>query len=48
MISGRLPADVEKSIRKLMATYATNITSVLTQFPSQQVNVVLFIFVVLY
>ena len=37
MISGRIPSDVEKKIRKLMATYASNITSVLCQFPSQQV-----------
>jgi hypothetical protein len=37
MISGRLPVEVEKSIRKLMATYATNLTSILSQFPSQQV-----------
>ena len=38
MISGRIPSDVEKKIRKLMATYASNITSVLCQFPSQQVR----------
>ena len=38
MISGRVPAEVEKDIRKLMATYASNITSVLCQFPSQQVS----------
>jgi len=37
MISGRLPADVEMSIRQLMGTYASNITSVICQFPSQQV-----------
>jgi len=37
MISGRLPADVELSIRQLMSTYASNITSILCQFPSQQV-----------
>lgn len=37
MISGRIPAEVEMSIRKLMASYASNITSVLCQFPSQQV-----------
>ncbi|EFX86656.1 hypothetical protein DAPPUDRAFT_222043 [Daphnia pulex] len=36
-ISGRIPASVEKKIRKLMALYASNITSVLAQFPSQQV-----------
>ena len=38
MISGRIPAEVEMSIRKLMAAYASNITSVLCQFPSQQVT----------
>ena len=37
MISGHVPADVEKSIKKLMAAYASNITSVLSQFPSQQI-----------
>ena len=36
-ISGRIPSSVEKKIRKLMALYASNITSVLAQFPSQQV-----------
>jgi len=38
MISGRIPSEVEMSIRKLMAAYASNITSVLCQFPSQQVT----------
>ena len=37
MISGRIPPDVEKAIRKLMSSYASNITSVLCQFPSQQI-----------
>ena len=37
-ISGRIPSSVEKKIRKLMALYASNITSVLAQFPSQQVG----------
>ena len=37
MISGRLPAQVEKSIRKLMTQYASNITSILSKFPSQQI-----------
>jgi hypothetical protein len=37
MISGRLPAAVDQAIRHLMATYSSNITSVLCQFPSQQV-----------
>ena len=39
-ISGRISPDVEKAIRKLMATYASNITSILCQFPSQQVCLV--------
>lgn len=38
MISGRIPNEVETAIRKLMAAYAGNITSVLCQFPSQQVS----------
>lgn len=38
MIAGRIPHEVELSIRKLMATYAGNITSILCQFPSQQVG----------
>lgn len=36
-ISGRIPASVEKKIRKLMTLYERNITSVLVQFPSQQI-----------
>ncbi|XP_060115525.1 acetyl-CoA carboxylase 1 isoform X1 [Heteronotia binoei] len=36
-ISGRIPPNVEKSIKKEMAQYASNITSVLCQFPSQQI-----------
>ncbi len=40
-ISGRIPASVEKNIRRLMALYASNITSVLAQFPSQQVATVI-------
>lgn len=36
-VSGRIPPNVEKSIKKEMAQYASNITSVLCQFPSQQV-----------
>ncbi|XP_041970632.1 acetyl-CoA carboxylase isoform X2 [Aricia agestis] len=35
--SGRIPISVEKKVRKLMATYERNITSVLVQFPSQQI-----------
>ncbi|XP_049825243.1 acetyl-CoA carboxylase isoform X3 [Aethina tumida] len=36
-ISGRIPIAVEKKIRKLMSLYERNITSVLAQFPSQQI-----------
>lgn len=36
-ISGRIPVVVEKKIRRLMALYERNITSVLAQFPSQQI-----------
>ncbi|KAG8178328.1 hypothetical protein JTE90_026296 [Oedothorax gibbosus] len=36
-ISGRIPPNVEKNIKKLMAMYSSNITSVLAQFPSQQI-----------
>ncbi|MEE6508200.1 hypothetical protein FKM82_019789 [Ascaphus truei] len=36
-VSTRIPHPVEKSIRKVMAQYASNITSVLCQFPSQQI-----------
>ena len=37
-VSGRIPAPVEKLVRRVMAQYASNITSVLCQFPSQQVG----------
>ena len=37
MISGRVPSHVEKSIKKLLQTYNSNITSVLCQYPSQQI-----------
>uniref|UniRef100_A0A674K9S8 acetyl-CoA carboxylase n=1 Tax=Terrapene triunguis TaxID=2587831 RepID=A0A674K9S8_9SAUR len=40
-VSGRIPLSVEKSIRKVMAQYASNITSVLCQFPSQQIASIL-------
>ncbi|XP_058137492.1 acetyl-CoA carboxylase 2 isoform X3 [Dasypus novemcinctus] len=40
-VSGRIPAPVEKSVRRVMAQYASNITSVLCQFPSQQIATVL-------
>ncbi|XP_064424983.1 acetyl-CoA carboxylase 1 isoform X2 [Latimeria chalumnae] len=36
-VSGRILPAVEKAIKKEMAQYASNITSVLCQFPSQQV-----------
>ncbi|XP_044738438.1 acetyl-CoA carboxylase isoform X3 [Chrysoperla carnea] len=36
-ISGRIPMIVEKKIRRLMSDYERNITSVLAQFPSQQI-----------
>ncbi|XP_043827164.1 acetyl-CoA carboxylase 2 isoform X2 [Dromiciops gliroides] len=36
-VSGRIPPSVEKAVRKVMAQYASNITSVLCQFPSQQI-----------
>ncbi|XP_060601349.1 acetyl-CoA carboxylase-like isoform X2 [Ruditapes philippinarum] len=35
--SGRIPSRVEKAIRKLLSSYASNLTSVLSQFPSQQI-----------
>ena len=37
MVSGRLPSNVEKTIKHLMSTYASNITSILSKFPSQQI-----------
>lgn len=40
-ISGRIPVSVEKKIRKLMMLYERNITSVLAQFPSQQIAAVI-------
>ncbi|XP_051952491.1 acetyl-CoA carboxylase-like isoform X1 [Xyrauchen texanus] len=36
-VAGRIPITVEKAIRKVMAQYASNITSVLCQFPSQRI-----------
>lgn len=36
-VSGRLPPSVEKSIRQQLQHYASNITSVLCQFPSQPI-----------
>ncbi|XP_078337630.1 acetyl-CoA carboxylase-like isoform X9 [Crassostrea virginica] len=37
MISGRIPPQVEKAIKKQLQLYSSNITSVLSQFPSQQI-----------
>lgn len=37
-VAGRITPSVEKDIRKVMAQYASNITSVLCQFPSQRVS----------
>lgn len=37
-VASRIPPSVEKDIRKVMAQYASNITSVLCQFPSQRVK----------
>ena len=37
-ISGRIPESVEEVIHRLLANYASNITSVLCQFPSQEVS----------
>ncbi|CAB1453393.1 unnamed protein product [Pleuronectes platessa] len=36
-VAGRVPPSVEKNIRKVIAQYASNITSVLCQFPSQRI-----------
>ncbi|CAL4061242.1 unnamed protein product, partial [Meganyctiphanes norvegica] len=36
-ISGRIPQTVEKKIRKYMSIYAQNVTSMLAQFPSQEI-----------
>lgn len=36
-VAMRIPPSVEKEIRKVMAQYASNITSVLCQFPSQKI-----------
>uniref|UniRef100_A0A3B5AVX7 acetyl-CoA carboxylase n=1 Tax=Stegastes partitus TaxID=144197 RepID=A0A3B5AVX7_9TELE len=36
-VAGRIPSSVETDIRKVMAQYASNITSVLCQFPSQRI-----------
>ncbi|CAL8348024.1 unnamed protein product [Lota lota] len=40
-VAGRIPPAVEKAVRKVMAQYASNITSVLCQFPSQRIANVL-------
>ena len=38
-ISSRIPPSVEEAIQSCLARYASNLTSVLCQFPSQQVCV---------
>ncbi|XP_075390444.1 acetyl-CoA carboxylase 2 [Tenrec ecaudatus] len=40
-VSGRIPTSVEKAVRRVMVQYASNITSVLCQFPSQQIATIL-------
>uniref|UniRef100_H0V3L2 acetyl-CoA carboxylase n=1 Tax=Cavia porcellus TaxID=10141 RepID=H0V3L2_CAVPO len=40
-VAGRIPVPVEKAVRRVMAQYASNITSVLCQFPSQQIASIL-------
>uniref|UniRef100_A0A8D0NU40 Acetyl-CoA carboxylase 1 n=1 Tax=Sus scrofa TaxID=9823 RepID=A0A8D0NU40_PIG len=40
-VAGRIPPPVEKAVRRVMAQYASNITSVLCQFPSQQIATIL-------
>ncbi|EHB01548.1 Acetyl-CoA carboxylase 2 [Heterocephalus glaber] len=40
-VAGRIPVPVEKAVRRVMAQYASNITSVLCQFPSQQIATIL-------
>ena len=37
-ISSRIPTSVEEAIQSSLAHYANNLTSVLCQFPSQQVR----------
>jgi acetyl-CoA carboxylase/biotin carboxylase 1 len=40
-VSGRIPSSVEQRIRKYMVQYSSNITSVMAQFPSQQIAAVI-------
>ena len=40
-IQGRIPPIVEKNIYRLISQYANNLTSVLAQFPSQQIALVI-------
>ncbi|XP_068249206.1 acetyl-CoA carboxylase isoform X1 [Palaemon carinicauda] len=40
-ISGRIPHAVEKKIRKYMMIYGSNVTSMLAQFPSQEIATVI-------
>lgn len=41
VISSRIDPEVEKQIKKLMRTYNGNVTSLLCQFPSQQIAAVI-------
>ncbi|CAD5117425.1 DgyrCDS6195 [Dimorphilus gyrociliatus] len=37
-VSGRIPPEVEREIKQSMASYASNITSILCQFPSHSIS----------
>jgi hypothetical protein len=37
-ISGRIPFKVERLIAKLLSNYEQNLTSILAQFPAQQIT----------
>ena len=37
-LSGRLPSQVEKSIRRELSNYASNITSMMSQFPGLRIQ----------
>ena len=37
-IQGRIPYKLERSIAKLLSNYEQNLTSILTQFPAQQIT----------
>ena len=40
-VSGRIPQSVEKHIKNHMSLYARNVTSMLAQFPSQEIALVI-------